>query len=191
MRVEVPTYDNCSSMYFFSEYHADKFDSDINPANICPNLSVLCKYYDIDENLLTAMARRNFGSLTIVYFNIRSVAKHLDEFPSDFSKFSVDIIALCETRLSQDIKCLYIVAGYEMYCNSRNCHGGGVLFYVKSHLGSEPLLEVTFMTATVETIFVSFSVGTKKIYFGQTFTDRLGLVLNYLILLLMKFCVRY
>ena len=57
--VEVPTYDSYSSMYLLSEDHADKFYSDINPANICQNLSVLCKYSDLNENLLNAMVRRN------------------------------------------------------------------------------------------------------------------------------------
>ena len=165
--VEVPTYDSYSSMYFLSEDHADKFDSDINPANICQNLSVLCKYYDFDENLLKAMARRNYGSLTIVSFNICSVAKHLDEFVGDFNNFNIDIIALCETRLSKDIECLYKLTGYEMHCNSRNCQGGGVLFYVKAHLASELLHQFTFMTAHVETIFVRFSVGARRYIVGN------------------------
>ena len=161
--VEVPKYDSYSSMYFLSEDHADKFDSDINPANICQNLSVSCKYYDLHENLLNAMARRNYGSLTIASLNIRSVAKHFDDFPVDFSNFIVDIIALGKTHLSKDIECLYKLAVYEMHCNSRNCQGGGEIFYVKSHLGSEPLHEFTFMTAYVETMFVSFFSWCKKI----------------------------
>ena len=76
------------------------------------------------------MARRNYGSLTILSFNICSVAKNLDEFVGEFNKCNRDTIALCETRLSNDIECLYNLTGYEMHCNSRTCQGGGVLFYV-------------------------------------------------------------
>ena len=48
-----------------------------------------------------------------------------------------------------------------------NFQGGGVLFYAKSRLGSEPFVEFTLMTAHVETIFVSFSFGAKKYTVGN------------------------
>ena len=85
----------------------------------------------------------------------------------DFSNFNIDNIALGKTRLFKDIECLYKVTRYEMHCNSRNCQGGGVLFHVESHLGSELLYEFTFMTAHVETISVGFSGVAKKYVVGN------------------------
>ena len=44
--------------FFLTEDHADQFDSDINPAYICQNSSVICNFYDFDEDLMNAVARK-------------------------------------------------------------------------------------------------------------------------------------
>ena len=111
-------------------------------------------------------------------------------FVAIFNNFNVNIIAFCKTRLCIGFGCLNIIDGYGTHCNISKCQGGGVLFYVKSRLGSEELHEFTFLSAHLEAIIVSFSVHAKKTLL-ETSTDRLGLVLNYSILLLKKHYVIY
>ena len=57
LNVEVPSYSAFSSMYFLTEDYADKFYSDVKPAYICQNSSMICNYYDFDEDLMNTVAR--------------------------------------------------------------------------------------------------------------------------------------
>ena len=60
-------------MYFLTEDHADKIVSDINPAYLYQNSSMIRIYYVFDEDLMNAVARKNYDSSTVVSLSIRSV----------------------------------------------------------------------------------------------------------------------
>ena len=49
----------------------------------------------------------------------------------DFEFVNIDVLGLCETRLSDSIESMYQNAGYDMHSNSRNTNGGGKVLYIK------------------------------------------------------------
>ena len=114
----------------------DKFIGEANPdmhidSEILYN-RLMCDYYDvqnIDNMFATLNTTQNF---TIMVHNIRSIAKNLEEFQIDFnvSKNGIDILAFCETRMSDDVECLYNIPKYNRYSTHRNTSGGGVSLYI-------------------------------------------------------------
>ena len=58
--------------------------------------------------------------------NIRSVTSNLIVFESTYRN-SFDILALSETRATNDIIQLYKIDGYELFSQPRNRQGGGVI----------------------------------------------------------------
>ena len=75
-------------------------------------------------------AKRGFKMACL---NIYSLVKHIDELRVLLSEFSVDILAINETKLDESIKSSELhIPGYEFIRRDRSRNGGGVGFYIKS-----------------------------------------------------------
>lgn len=75
-------------------------------------------------------AKRGFKMACL---NINSLVKHIDELRVLLSEFSVDILAINETKLDESIKSSELhIPGYEFIRRDRSRNGGGVGFYIKS-----------------------------------------------------------
>ena len=75
-------------------------------------------------------AKRGFRMACL---NINSLVKHIDELRVLLSEFSVDILAINETKLDESIKSSELhLPGYEFIRRDRSRNGGGVGFYIKS-----------------------------------------------------------
>ena len=85
------------------------------------------------------MLRRRFiGStanhtLTIYYFNVRSLLPKIDNLRILCSLYSPDLVCVVESWLGPDISNSEIsIPSYSVFRLDRNRHGGGVLIYVKA-----------------------------------------------------------
>lgn len=74
------------------------------------------------------------NSMSILYFNARSVVPKHDELCMVVKVNNPDIVCIVETWLSADILDIEIVLlGYQVHRLDRNRHGGGVLIYVRDN----------------------------------------------------------
>ena len=74
------------------------------------------------------------NSMSILYFNARSVVPKHDELCTVVKVNNPDIVCIVETWLSADILDIEIALfGYQVHRLDRNRHGGGVLFYVRDN----------------------------------------------------------
>ena len=70
-------------------------------------------------------------SLSIPYFNARSILPKLDQLRALCAVDSPDIVCVVETWLDRDISDNeLVVEGYRVVRKDRNRHGGGVLMYI-------------------------------------------------------------
>ena len=75
-------------------------------------------------------AKRGFKMACL---NINSLVKHVDELRVLLAEFSIDILAINETKLDESINSSELhISGYEFIRRDRNRNGGGVGFYIKS-----------------------------------------------------------
>ena len=74
-------------------------------------------------------------TLTVMYFNARSLLPKLDELRMLAVDSNPDIICIVETWLSQDITNEEVsIPGYLLHRKDRNRNGGGVLMYTRDSL---------------------------------------------------------
>ena len=99
-------------------------------------------------------------------FNINSLPKDYDDLNNlliDNNGNSIDILGLCETRLSTEIDQLFSIDNYNMYANSRSRNGGGVALYVRDTMhGSFLRNEFSFSFSYLESLFVEMPGLTGK-----------------------------
>lgn len=78
----------------------------------------------------------SFGSfqnvINLVTWNANSIRGRLKEFKYFLYKNNYDIVGICETKT--DKKFSLKLPGYQVYLNSRNSFGGGVLIAIKENI---------------------------------------------------------
>ena len=68
----------------------------------------------------------------IIYYNARSLLPKMDELAAIVEAQSPDLICIVETWLSPEVSSSEIsLSGYQVCCEDRDRHGGGVLIYLK------------------------------------------------------------
>ena len=100
-----------------------------------------------------------------LYFNARSLLPKLDDFKLLCSARSPDIICIVESWLSSEISNLEISLPNFLYFRLvRNCHGGGIVVFVKLHLSVSPLPlplnNLEFLPLQITCHHLSFTLGT-------------------------------
>ena len=76
----------------------------------------------------------NSNSMTIMYYNARSLIPKYDELCVTMEAHNPDMICIVETWLCPDVLDSEIaLPGYQVYRKDRNRHGGGVLIYVRDN----------------------------------------------------------
>ena len=102
----------------------DDFKSKINDASVSSLHSI------VGSQKLTLNSDKG---LKVVFLNINSLYKHLDELKLFSDEHSPHVICLNETKLNQDIcdELLQIDGFQKIIRKDRSRHGGGVAIYVK------------------------------------------------------------
>lgn len=102
----------------------------------------------------------NGNSMSILYFNARSIVPKHDELCVVVEANNPDIVCIVETWLNADIlDSVIALPGYQVHRLDRNWHGGGILVYVRD----------TFVTSlhaspdNLELLTLSPCSGTNKV----------------------------
>ena len=80
-------------------------------------------------------------TLSIMYFNARSLMPKLDELCVLVESSNPDIVCIVETWLCDVIEDEIAILGYNVHHLDRNRHGGGIVMYT-----SENFVEMLFLT---------------------------------------------
>lgn len=154
---------DCSNIDYQSFYfnHYDSYGNldEIQPDNMF-SIDVLhsrreCNYCSLQEYNRMNSEYLNM-SISVLFSNIRSIPKNLEEFCLDFNvqTGNIDIIGFAESWLREDIEPLYLVGGYQMFANSRSTRGGGVVLYVRSNYSAAKISSLSLMLPHMESLFL-------------------------------------
>jgi len=98
--------------------------AEFNSSNLVPEL-------DICDKIAINM---NSGSFHMLLLNINSIYNKYEHIYDILNKTNVDIIALNEVKLSNDVPDkLYLHPKYKLLRRDRNANGGGIMVYVKKN----------------------------------------------------------
>ena len=161
----IRNYDTFKDISFNRNVVFDRYDASACPEYLNFDHEVECNYF-YTSDLYDSFKKY---TLNIMSFNIRSVPRNIDEFFSDFHFGELDVIGMCETRLTESSSSLYKVRGYELFCRNRNVNGGGVLIYSK--IKNKPFLieEFSLMETYLESVFLRLTVGGENFIVGNLY----------------------
>ena len=120
--------------------------------NSLPNI---CNYIDINDNNVTFSSKYCF-----VHLNIRGLHGNISELKNliaDINSRGIlpACILLCETFLTQKNQPFCQITDYDLICNNRNSHGGGVSIYVHTSYNYKERKDLTYnIDNEFETIFI-------------------------------------
>ena len=153
----------------------DKFDRDylneINPDNYFKHdyelINDRFKYY-IDD--LPDIHDNNFS---MFFHNVNSLPKHFDDEINLIDcelKFKFDVIALCETKLTQEIIQLFEIENYVMFNRFGNRNSGGLSMYINKKFNNCFIREdLSLMSESVELLFVEIPSNYRNIIVGVVY----------------------
>lgn len=113
-----------------------------------------------------------FGNLSVLHLNIRSLQKHFDELQELLlslkqKQIFVDVILLCETWINDDANdALIDLDGYELFLHNRTrCKGGGIPIYVKHELKPSKRPDLNVLREGIfESLVVEINLSRKKAF---------------------------
>ena len=97
----------------------------------------------------------NIGSVSVMYFNARSLIPKFDELCLLVEFHKPDLVSIVESWFCADIpEDEFCIQGYNLFRKDRNRHGGGVLMYIKNHFMAEVLPSHNFCNLEILSIVV-------------------------------------
>ena len=100
------------------------------------------------------------NSLSVLYFNARSIVPKFDALCSEVEIHKPDIVCLVESWLSDEVLDSEIsLTNYQLYRLDRNRHGGGIIIYIHNNLTTELITKGAY---SLEFLAVSVSNGISK-----------------------------
>ena len=138
-------------------------DPDLNFLNNLDPIEVNNATYIYDDQLQN-LSELNSSNFSVMTYNISSLPKNFDYLADVILHNSnLDIVGLCETRLSPDIDQLYGLKDYSLYANDRSRNGGGVALYVSNkNVGHFARDDLTYMHESIETVAIEIPGSTKN-----------------------------
>ena len=122
---------NTSHYHNFCNYDCNNFCNRLaTPVNYFCNQDD-STFFDNFSSTIICKSR----SLSILYYNARSLLPKFSELQLIAETYSPNIICITETWLSSDIQDQELfIPGYQLIRLDRNRHGGGVLMFITTHL---------------------------------------------------------
>ena len=89
---------------------------------------------------LCSIRKRSLNKLVVAHLNINSLRLKFDSLVQKITG-NVDILMISETKLDNSFpEGQFLIEGYsEPYRIDRNCHGGGIMLYVRADIQSKLL----------------------------------------------------
>ena len=114
------------------------------------------------KTFLNNLRAKNPNKLIIGQININFLEKKFEPLLS-LVKDKVDVLMISETKLDSTFpSAQFSIEGYsEPFRLDRNCHGGGIMIYVKEHLPCKRITSYSF-PENVETLFLEITLGKAK-----------------------------
>ena len=111
------------------------------------------------------------NNLSMLCFNIRSMFKNFNNFKVEIleSEVSYDVIGLCESRLTDESECLYMMDNYNFFSNNISSSKGGVCLFIKNNIKCKLRSDLTIKEEHLETIFVECVINGKQIVIGMLY----------------------
>ena len=145
-------------IYYFdpscgSDTYTSSTDPDYGSSSFSsPEENIHSKYTDYSDLKFPSDDNKD---LKIISQNIRSMQMNFEEFHSDIHDLGFEIIALCETWITNETSQLYQnLPGFNPVFLNRDSRGGGVGFYVKKDIVFEVLDQYNFSDPALECIFL-------------------------------------
>ena len=115
------------------------------------------------------------NNLTIFNWNSVSVPENFQLVRNLYFQQNLpDILAICETRLSDEIADVYNIPEYDLHVTCRNRNGGGVLLFMKRSLESCLLKEFSYLQNDIEIVACEFSEGGGKSFIASIYRTPSG-----------------
>ena len=122
-----------------------------------PHSNFYCHCYSYSHSLSRTC---NVNSLSVLYFNARSIVPKFHSLCSEVEIHKPDIVCLVETWLNDEILDSEItLTNYQLHRLDRNRHGGGIIIYTHNNLATEI---ITRGVHSLEFMAVSVSNGISK-----------------------------
>lgn len=138
----------------------ENIDPDVNYWSASGDILYNCKYYLEDSfNHLLCKYNNKTPGLSLLHHNVRNSQKNLDSFSHYLINLDVkfSIIGLSETWLSDSIKDLYKISGYNSVHLCREGRGGGVSLYIDESLEFHQRLDLSLNKENIECLFIEMS----------------------------------
>ena len=114
------------------------------------------------NSILNKFRTRNPNKPIIGQININFLEKKFEPLLS-LVKDKVDVLMISETKLDSTFpSAQFAMEGYcEPFRLDRNCHGGGIMIYVKDHIPCKRITSYSF-PGNVESMVIEITLGSKK-----------------------------
>ena len=132
-----------------------------------------CPYYSCDTFQKLVSSDPCMGDAKIMYTNIRSVPKNLDELLTDLgaSMNEIDFCCFTETRLNSELIQMYNIERCRGNFNCRNRKGGGVAIYTKKEYTVSVMDELSLSQSSfIESLFVKTKISSFNIIVGCVYS---------------------
>ena len=172
----------------FSQFDTDN-DSplfDIDPDNLLLNHMNIhdSKYYFCDTLSDIINNQNKAEKINILSYNVNSIPHNLENFlDTEINECisNVDIFAICETKLNDDIESLYNISNFKLYTNNRNRHGGGVALYISDRFRNHKLRnDLVTQSLDFESLFVEIENCNTSILCGSIYRPPNGNFINFI-----------
>ena len=119
---------------------------------------------DVSQNYQNnqGVIEKNVNKIIFAHININSIRNKLSQLTNDIHG-KIDILMISETKIDNSFpKSEFIIPGFhEPYRQDRNCHGGGILLYIRDDIPSKEITNSRLCSPS-EGFFVEINLRNKK-----------------------------
>ena len=144
---------------------------------------------DKDTDFLTILGKlrlKNVNRIIFAHININSIWNKFNLLTSDINN-KIYIVMISETKLHNSFhNGEFIIPGYtESYRMNRNCHGSGILIYIRSNIPSKEIPN-SRLSSPSEGFLVEIDLRKKKWLISSSYIPNKTLIQNNLLIISKK-----
>ena len=127
------------------------------------------KGYSDCKDLLRQLKMNNPSKILIGHLNINSIRNKFEFFANQI-KGNLDIALISETKIDESFPInQFLLEGYSTpYRLDRNCHGGGLLLYIREDIPSKKI-KFVFPDPSFEGLIIEINLNKKKWLLGCSY----------------------
>lgn len=154
-------------------YDNNKVNANYEPDNFMQNVlgyrNPECQYV-FPNNIPEPLKSTNTNIFSMISLNINSIPQHFDNFIEQcLMARKCDLIALCETKLTDSIQHLYKLQGFRDFKLNISRHSGGLAVYINNKHDCLMREDLTVKEVYMEALFVEIRNKGKNIVVGNIY----------------------